>query len=105
MAFFVSTKVLFDVLVTLFAVALASQRFLYATLFAGLQVIGVTLYLFDNVLLLDLPLEPAQRAFKRLAILDDYFGQVNFTPFFALKTHTTTHYSAFSNPLDVTLWL
>ena len=60
-------------LVSLFAsflaIPLACQCRLYATLFTGLQVVGVTLHFLDNVLLLYLPLKPAQRIFERLAFL------------------------------------
>src|ERR1700739_4829660 len=53
----------------LLAIPLARQRFLYAALFARLQVEGVTLHFLDDVLLLNLALKPAQRVFKRLAFL------------------------------------
>jgi hypothetical protein len=56
--------VLFGFLVLLFAslftTTLASQRLFHALLFAGFQVVGVTLHLFDDVLLLDLALKPTQ---------------------------------------------
>ena len=55
---------------SLLAIPLARQSCLDATLLAGLQVIGVTLHLFDDVLLLYLPLEPAQSIFQRLAFLN-----------------------------------
>jgi len=45
---------------SLFATTLASERLFHALLFAGLQVVGVTLHLFDDVLLLDLALKPTQ---------------------------------------------
>jgi len=66
---------LFDILVSLFAVPLAGEGFFGSLLFAGFQVEGVTLDLLDDVLLLDLALETAQRAFERLAILHEYFSQ------------------------------
>ena len=50
-------------------IPLARQRFFHATLFARLQVEGVTLHFLDDVLLLNLTLKPAQRIFKRLAFL------------------------------------
>jgi hypothetical protein len=53
----------------LLAIPLACQSRFYALLFAGLQVVGVTLDFLDDVLLLYLPLEPAQRIFERLAFL------------------------------------
>ncbi len=55
---------------SLLAIPLASQSCLDATLLTGLQVVGVTLHLFDDVLLLYLPFEPAQRIFERLAFLN-----------------------------------
>ena len=55
---------------SLLAIPLARQSCLDATLLTGLQVIGVTLHLFDDVLLLYLPLEPAQRIFERFAFLN-----------------------------------
>jgi hypothetical protein len=54
---------------SLLAIPLARQSCLDATLLAGLQVVGVTLDFFDDVLLLYLPLESAQRIFERLAFL------------------------------------
>jgi len=44
----------------LLAVPLACQRFLHAASLARLEVIGVALYLLDDVLLLDLSLEAPQ---------------------------------------------
>jgi len=35
----------------------------------------------DDVFLLNLPLEPAERAFDRLALLDFYFSHASNTPF------------------------
>ncbi len=54
---------------SLLAIPLARQSRFYALLLAGLQVVGVTLDFLNNVLLLYLPLEPAQRIFQRLAFL------------------------------------
>jgi hypothetical protein len=54
---------------SLLAIPLACQCCLHAALLTGLQIVGVTLYFLDNVLLLYLPLEPAQRIFERLAFL------------------------------------
>jgi hypothetical protein len=64
---FVETSVL--LFTSLLAIPLARQSCLYAFLLTGLQVVGVTLDLLDDVLLLYLPLEPAQRIFERLAFL------------------------------------
>src|ERR1035437_4600935 len=52
---------------SLLAIPLARQSRLYAFLLAGLQVVGVTLDFLDDVLLLYLPLKPAQRIFERFA--------------------------------------
>ena|SRR5215813_2915237 len=58
-----------------FACALARQRFFHALFLARLQVKGVTLYFFNNVLLLYLALKTAQSIFKRFAFLQSYFCQ------------------------------
>ncbi len=47
-------------LASLFPATLASKRFFYTLLLAGFQIVGVTLHLFDDVLLLDLALEATQ---------------------------------------------
>ncbi len=54
---------------SLLTIPLARQRFFHATLFAGLQVEGVTFDFLDNVFLLYLTLKPTQRIFKRFAFL------------------------------------
>ncbi len=54
---------------SLLAIPLACQCCFHAALLTGLQIVGVTLYFLDNVLLLYLPLKPAQRIFERLAFL------------------------------------
>jgi hypothetical protein len=66
---FQTTLKLVSLFASFLAIPLSCQCRLYATLFAGLQIVGVTLHFFDNVLLLYLPLKPAQRIFKRLAFL------------------------------------
>src|SRR5579872_3985076 len=48
-------------LTRLLAIALAGQGFFYTLLFAGLQVKGVTLHFFNDVFLLHLALEAAER--------------------------------------------
>jgi hypothetical protein len=60
---------------SLLAIALARQSRLYAFLFTGLQIVGVTLDFLDDVFLLYLPLEPAKRIFQRLAFLHTNFCQ------------------------------
>jgi len=56
-------------LASLLSIPLARQCCLDAALFTGLQIVGVTLDFLDDVLLLYLPLEPAQRIFQRFAFL------------------------------------
>jgi hypothetical protein len=67
------TLVLF--LTSLFAITLAGQCGLDALLLARLQVVGVTLDFLDDVFLLNLTLETAQRIFERLAFLYTNFCQ------------------------------
>ena len=64
----------------LFAAALSRQRFFYALFLAGLKVEGVTFHFLDDVLLLHLTLEATQSVFERLAFLQSYFCQLNYTP-------------------------
>src|SRR3982075_3650483 len=59
---------------------LASQCGLHAFFFARLQVKGVTLDFLNNVFLLHLALETAQRVFEGLPLLQSYFGQKQHTP-------------------------
>ena len=63
-----------------FTIPLPRQRFLYASLFAGLQVEGMTFHFFNDVFLLDLALKPAQCIFKRLAFLNANLCQRNTPP-------------------------
>ena len=65
---------------SLLAIPLARQSRLYTFLFTGLQVVGVTLDFLDDVLLLYLSLEPAQRIFQRLAFLHSNLCQKNPPP-------------------------
>ena len=65
---------------SLLTIPLACQSCLHATLFAWLEVVGVTLYFLDDVLLLDLTLKPAQCVLERFAFLDSNFCQLNYTP-------------------------
>jgi len=50
---------LISLFTSLLAIPLACQCCLHATLFTGLQIVGVTLDFLDNVFLLNLPLKPA----------------------------------------------
>jgi len=66
---------LISLFTSLLAIPLARQSRLYAFLLAGLQVVGVTLDFLDDVLLLNLPLKPAQRIFERFAFLNTNLRQ------------------------------
>ena len=78
---YISYKLLLILLFTsLLAIPLARQRFLHTALFARLQVKGMTLYFLDDVFLLNLALEPAQRIFKRLAFLHANLCQLTTPP-------------------------
>jgi len=57
-------------------IALPRQGFLHPALLARFQIVGMPLNFLNNVLLLDLPFEPAQGVFKRFALLQPNFGQV-----------------------------
>ncbi len=65
-----AVKELILLFTSLLAVPLACQGCLDTFLFAGLQVVGVTLHFLDDVLLLHLPLESAQSIFQRFAFLN-----------------------------------
>jgi hypothetical protein len=65
---------------TFFSVALARESFLGALLLTRLQVEGMSLDFLDDVLLLDLALETAQRAFQGFSVLDVDFCQTRLTP-------------------------
>jgi hypothetical protein len=60
---------LISLFTSLLAIPLARQSCLDAFLLTGFQVVGVTLDFLDDVLLLYLPLEPAESIFQRLAFL------------------------------------
>ena len=64
----------------LFASALASQRGLHTLSFAGLQVKGVALDLLDDVFLLHLALEAAQRILEGFSLLNSNFCQTDTPP-------------------------
>jgi hypothetical protein len=65
---------------SLLAIPLACQCGLHTTFFAGLQIVGMTLYFLDDVFLLDLALEPAQCILERLAFLNTNLCQINPPP-------------------------
>jgi hypothetical protein len=54
---------------------LTRERLLGAAPIAGLQVEGMLLDILDDIFLLNLPFEPAKRAFDRLAFLHFHFSQ------------------------------
>jgi hypothetical protein len=62
-------------------VALSRKRLLGPAFIAGLQIEGMLFDIFDDVFLLNLPLEPAKSALDRLALLDFHFSHVTHTPF------------------------
>ena len=70
----------FRALSYLFPAALSRQSLFDSFLFARLQVEGVLLNLFDDVLLLDLALEAAEGIFDRLALVQSHFSHVLNTP-------------------------
>jgi hypothetical protein len=72
---------------TLFSIALARQSFLGALLLTRFQVEGMSLDFLNDVLLLDLAFETAQRAFQGFSVLDMDFCQTNLTCLFTLQPH------------------
>ena len=60
--------------------ALSCKRFLYALLFARLQIKGVTLHFLDDVLLLYFSLEAAKRILEGFPLLKSDFSQTDYTP-------------------------
>jgi hypothetical protein len=77
---FLKNRLLVLLLTDLLAVAFASKRFFYTLFLAGLQVERMTLYFLDDVFRLNLPLEPSQCVFERLAFLHSNFCQGNTPP-------------------------
>ena len=73
---------LFEVSGSLLAVSLAGERGFHALLLARLQVVGVTLDLLDDVLLLHFALETAQCGFQGLTVLDGHLSQSESPPLF-----------------------
>jgi hypothetical protein len=62
-------------------VALSRERLLRSTLVSRFQVEGMLLDILDDVFLLNLPLEPAESALDRFALLDFDFSHATNTPF------------------------
>ncbi|HTL27690.1 MAG TPA: hypothetical protein VL282_00650 [Tepidisphaeraceae bacterium] len=64
----------------LLTITLARQRLFGAAFITGFQIEGVLLDVFDDVFLLNLPLEPAESAFNRFALLNLYFRHLRTPP-------------------------
>ncbi len=73
-------ETLFEISRALFAVALAGKGLFGATLFTRFQVKRVPLDFLNNVFLLNLAFEAAQRTFKSFTILQMDFGQLEISP-------------------------
>ena len=67
------------------AATLSCQRLFHAFLLARLQVKGVTFHFLNDVFLLHLAFETAQRVLEGLALLKSDFSQSNYTPLLALN--------------------
>jgi hypothetical protein len=65
----------------LLPIPFAGESLLGPSLVAGFQIEGMLLDIFDDVFLLDLPLEPAESAFDGLALLNFDFSHASNTPF------------------------
>jgi hypothetical protein len=72
---------LIDATPVLLAAAFAGQRGFHAPLLAGWDIEGMSLDLFDDVLLLNFPLKPAQGALERFMLAQTNFCHAIFTPF------------------------
>jgi hypothetical protein len=70
---------LFGQATVFFAIALAGQRRFQSALFSWRNIEGVPFDFTDNVFLLYLAFEPAERAFQRLVIAEFDFCQLLFT--------------------------
>src|SRR2546430_5914985 len=73
--------VLFRLAPELLPISLPGERLLGPSLVTGFQIEGMLLDILDDVFLLNLPLEPAESAFYRFALLDLYFSHATNTPF------------------------
>src|SRR5258708_12829812 len=69
------------------AIPLPGERLLGPSFVAGFQIEGVLLDVLDDVFLLDLPLEPAESAFDRFALLDFDFTPAPNTPSACRQLH------------------
>src|SRR5262245_21264284 len=64
----------------LLAITLSCECLLRPPLVTGFQIEGVLLDIFDDVFLLNLPLEPAESALNRFALLNLHFSHANTPP-------------------------
>jgi hypothetical protein len=64
----------------LLSIPLPSERLLGSSLVARFQIEGMLLDIFDDVFLLNLPLEPAESALDRFALLDLDFSHALTPP-------------------------
>jgi hypothetical protein len=71
---------LFYVAWALLAIALASESFFRPTLFTGFQIERMALDFLNNIFLLDLALEPAERAFQGFTVLEYDLCQTDSPP-------------------------
>src|SRR5262245_65752264 len=71
---------LFRLAPELLAVTLPRERLLGSSFVARFQIEGMLLDILDNVLLLDLALEPAESTFNRFALLDFHFSHARTPP-------------------------
>ena len=77
---FTCPRDLLDFPASLLPVSLAGQRLLDPLLLSRLQVKRVSFDLFDDVLLLDLPLEAPKGILKSFALLESHFSQRKTPP-------------------------
>jgi len=80
-AFDSPTDVLFRFAPVLLAIALPGQGRLHPALLTRFQVVRVPLHFFDDVLLLDFPLEATQSILEGLALLKPHFSHLDPPPF------------------------
>src|SRR5262249_58389809 len=72
----ITLNILVRLSVNLFSSTLSRQSLLHSPPLAGLQVIGVTLYVPNDVLRLNLALEPTEGILQRLSFVQSNFSQV-----------------------------
>jgi hypothetical protein len=82
---------LLDATPVLLAAAFAGQRGFHTPLLAGRDIEGMSLDLFDDVLLLNFPLKPAQGALERFMLAQTNFCHAIFTPFTLLLSDAVSN--------------